>query len=154
MPKLSEKYRFWYTVCGWCYHALGAFVHYAKVGGDSDLAQDVASVGMKTGNRPHDQPSQERFNEFFVKCVHARSAWGKKPKALKKQYKRLTHVPDWRDPSRIAEYKSVVHRWDHDRTFRERQKSQCLWDRDCAIMCDILIKERHNLSAKKLPTQT
>ncbi len=91
------------------------------MGGDSSLAQDVATVPMMTGNRPHDQQPQTKFNEFFVREVRARSAWGHKAKLLKKQCNRLVNVPDWRDPLRVAEYDSVVHRWDNDRTYRERQ---------------------------------
>ena len=113
---LKKKIDFGYAICGWCHRALGAYAHINKVGGDSSLAQDLATVPMMTGNRPHDQQSQTRFNEFFVKEVRARSAWGQKAKLLKKQYTRLTNVPDWRDPSRVAQYTSIVHRWDNDRT--------------------------------------
>ncbi len=112
------------------------------------MAQDVASVQMLTGNRPHDQKSQAKYNEFFTKAVRARSAWGRKAYDLKKIYERLIDVPDWRDPSKVAQYKSVVHRWDNDETYRERQTAQCLWTRDSAIMYDVYIQKCRDLSAE------
>ena len=93
-PNCEKKIDFGYTICGWCHRALGAHAQKTKVGGDSGLAQDVATVPMMTGNRPHDQQSQTKYNEFFVREVRARSAWGHKAKVLKKQYKRLVNVPD------------------------------------------------------------
>ena len=60
----------------------------------------------------------------------------------------MLKVPDWRDPSRTVAYKSLVRRWDNDKTYRKRQESQCLWDRDSAILCDGLIKEAKEQSAR------
>ncbi len=114
--------------------------------GKSNFAQDVASIEMWTGNRPHDEQSQAKCNELFSKEVHARSIWGLKAQRLKKAYKRLLGVPDWRDPSKTAKYNSTVHRWNNDKTCRERQRAQCLWTRDSAIMYDAYIKTCKRLS--------
>ncbi len=91
--------------------SLGAYAHHGKVGGDAPLDQGVVYVRSKTGNKPVDAQCQSRFNEFFVKEVRDRSKWADKAKELNRKYKRLLKVPDWRDPSRIVKYKSLVHRW-------------------------------------------
>ena len=99
---------------------------------------------------PHDSKSQEKYNQFFTNTVNARSQWGEKAHQLKKTCKRLVDVPDWRGPSEMAQYKSVVHRWDTDKTCRERQSAQCLWTRDDAIMYDASIQFALKLAKENL----
>ena len=41
---------------------------------------------------------------------------------------------------RLRNTKVLLHRWDTDKTYRERQSAQCLWTRDDAIMYDVSIQ--------------
>ena len=81
-PHCQKKIDLGFTFGIWCMYSLGACAHHDKAGGDSSLAQDVAGVRATSGNKPTDAPSQRKFNEFFVKQIHARSAWAKKAKNL------------------------------------------------------------------------
>ena len=140
--KIEKEFAF----CTWCMESLGAYTWSGNVRGDSSsLDQQTHSLRSKTKKKPiesqSDEKSHESFYEFFINSIHPRSDWGWQAEELKKKYKRMTKVSDWRDLSKLASYTSLAHRWDNDETYRKRQESQRLWDRDSAVMYDDLCKD-------------